>query len=228
MVVDAALEAAAADFANEIADLLDQTVARDSPIQAAVQAERIVVAAFNDQGDETGIPLRVADEERLSLHVRFLCTWDSSGAFLAITRSTFALSLQALTEPLVRFDYDASRTWAPSHVQVHGESSALGYALATQALKKPPKTQVLHIPTGGKRFRPALEDVLEFAIHDLAVEAKAGWKARVEDGRRKWRRVQLAAAIRDLLRLEPAAHEELRQEIEDIAASLVEKRQTNE
>lgn len=104
---------------------------------------------------------------------------------------------------------------------MHGESSALGYALATQALTKPPKTQVLHLPTGGKRFRPSLEDVLEFAIHDLAVEAKAGWQLRVEQGRRKWQRIQLAAAMRDAIRSEPdTAPEELRQKIDDILSSV--------
>lgn len=106
MVPEVALEAATLDFANEVADLLEQTVADDPPITAAVQENRVVVAAFNEQGDETSIPLKVAGEKRLALRVRYLCSWDSSGAFLAIAKSAFTVSLQALTEPLVRFDYD--------------------------------------------------------------------------------------------------------------------------
>lgn len=94
---------------------------------------------------------------------------------MAIETSEFALSLPHLREPLVRFDYVRSREVAPAPVQLHAESSASGYLIAFTGTTKPPKTQLLHLPVGGKRFRPALEDVIEFAIEELAVTPKDDW-----------------------------------------------------
>jgi hypothetical protein len=93
--------------------------------------------------------------------------------------------------------------YAPAHVQIHAESSALGYLIAFTGTKKPPKTQLLHVPVGGRRFRPSLEDVVEFAVNELAVEPKPGWQERVKEGRRRWFRLQVNAAIRDLVKLDP-------------------------
>ncbi|MGH8905254.1 MAG: hypothetical protein ACRD0K_01725 [Egibacteraceae bacterium] len=59
----------------------------------------MVVAAFNEQGDEASIPLTVAGEKRLALRVRYLCSWDSSGAFLAIAKSAFMVPHPLLFVP---------------------------------------------------------------------------------------------------------------------------------
>ncbi|GAA1239796.1 hypothetical protein [Streptomyces rhizosphaericus] len=50
--------------------------------------------------------------------------------------------------------------------------------------------------TGGNRFRPCIEDVIEFLITVRLVEAHDGWGQRVEEGRVRYRRGQLKAAMR--------------------------------
>lgn len=70
-------------------------------------------------------------------------------------------------------------------------------------LDQPPKVQRLHLSTDGKQFRPCLEDVIEFLVHDLDVDPFAGWESRIEKGRAKWRAIQLAAALRDVTRGAP-------------------------
>jgi hypothetical protein len=55
----------------------------------------------------------------------------------------------------------------------------------------------LHIPVGGERYRPCLEDLLHFLVQECGVDRRDDWLAVVERGREKWRRRQLASAVRD-------------------------------
>lgn len=56
--------------------------------------------------------------------------------------------------------------------------------------------------------------------HDLNVDTKPRWQARVDDGRRRWHDLQLAAAMRDAVRADPqAAPDRLRSEIDAIVAN---------
>jgi hypothetical protein len=56
----------------------------------------------------------------------------------------------------------------------------------------------LHIPVGGARFRPCLEDFIQFLIAECQFDAKPGWQACVEAGRERWRRRQAAVVARDM------------------------------
>jgi hypothetical protein len=48
----------------------------------------------------------------------------------------------------------------------------------------------------GRRFRPTLEDIIEFLIVEELVEARPKWKAALEANRDAFRDKQLRAAIR--------------------------------
>jgi hypothetical protein len=54
----------------------------------------------------------------------------------------------------------------------------------------------LHLPVGGRRFRPTLEDVIEFLVIEKLAEPRAGWRDVLDQRRREWERIQLKAAIR--------------------------------
>ncbi|MEX2549379.1 MAG: hypothetical protein WD638_04060 [Nitriliruptoraceae bacterium] len=219
---DPELIAEAERFADDIADLLERTVSEQPPIRALAVEGRVLVAPFAADGDQReDIPLTVQGERRLDLRLEFRCAWDFARKFLAIESSRFALKLPHLGEPLIRFDYLRSHTWAPAHVQMHAESSTLGYLHAFTGTVKPPKVQALHIPVGGRRLRPCLEDVIDFAIHDLAVDARAGASARIGEGRSRWKRLQVNAAIRDVIKHDPdTAPHELRATIEQAVADV--------
>ncbi len=49
---------------------------------------------------------------------------------------------------------------------------------------------------GSRRYRPTLEDFIEFLILEGLTEARAGWREVLDAGRDAYRRVQLRAAIR--------------------------------
>ena len=55
----------------------------------------------------------------------------------------------------------------------------------------------LHLPVGGDRFRPCLEDVIEFLVVECRFDCQGGWRAPSEAGRERWRRMQTRTAVRD-------------------------------
>lgn len=54
----------------------------------------------------------------------------------------------------------------------------------------------MHLPVGGRRYHPTLEDMVEFLITEKLARPKDGWKQAVADGREQFRKKQLRAAIR--------------------------------
>jgi hypothetical protein len=54
----------------------------------------------------------------------------------------------------------------------------------------------LHLPVGGRRFRPTLEDLIEFLIVEKLAEPQDDWESAIEASRSRFREKQLKAAIR--------------------------------
>lgn len=184
------IDIAADQFAEELARLLENSVVSTAPVQAMRHGHKTIVALYDNQNRETALKLPGTDVE---LGFKFLCGSDSSNRFLAIQNSRFLLAPEGYKEPIIRFEYESSDR---AHLHVHGENGAVGHILIGQR-KQPPKLQRLHLPVGGKRFRPSLEDVIEFAVEEFGVTPKDGWRRAIAEGRRKWSRKQLASAVRD-------------------------------
>ncbi|MCY3967069.1 MAG: hypothetical protein OXF21_00670 [bacterium] len=53
-----------------------------------------------------------------------------------------------------------------------------------------------HWPTGGKRFRPTLEDLIEFMIVEELAIPHNQWQETIEEHRQRWFELQLSAAVR--------------------------------
>jgi hypothetical protein len=49
---------------------------------------------------------------------------------------------------------------------------------------------------GGRRYRPTLEDVIEFLVIENLADARDGWADVLACHRKAWERLQLSAAIR--------------------------------
>jgi hypothetical protein len=97
--------------------------------------------------------------------------------------------------PLCHFDYERSKSGYPeAHLQVFGESAALtaweGDPFGRRGLGR------LHFPMGGRRYRPILEDVIEFLVAEGLAEARDGWRDVIEAERHEYQQIQLRAAIR--------------------------------
>lgn len=55
----------------------------------------------------------------------------------------------------------------------------------------------LHIPVGGARFRPCVEDVIQFLIEECRLDAVPDYGQVLAAGRARWRRTQTKAVVRD-------------------------------
>lgn len=93
------------------------------------------------------------------------------------------------------FDRDAENQYPTAHLQIDAESEALGVIAARCEVS--PQLERLHLPVGGVRFRPSLEDVVEFLIVERIADAHDGWQRAISEGRFDFHRIQLMAAIRN-------------------------------
>jgi hypothetical protein len=188
-----ALQAVVVPFADEIGDLLRNVFGTIVEIDVTPLRGR-----FHVRNPD---PLRLAikGEGLGGLHIDFWCTWDSAGTFLAVDKSTIKLSALLDRNPIFRFEYQRQAHRTPSaHIQVHGHRGALSHLLSRAGHENPHSMEALHLPVGGARFRPCIEDVLQFLIDDCLFDAQPGWREYVERGRERWRRMQLRAAVRDV------------------------------
>lgn len=126
-----------------------------------------------------------------------LCV-DSFSRYLAVEHSSFALKAKLDRAPIIRWEYDReARSKPSSHVQITAHRGALSHILSRLNHDTPHSIESLHLPMGGERFRPCLEDIVEFLIRDCGFPGSEGWRATVRDGREKWRRIQTRVAVRD-------------------------------
>ncbi|OYC95923.1 hypothetical protein [Microbacterium sp. Yaish 1] len=141
--------------------------------------------------------------EHLANWTFYFFTDVSSEGFLRVDQMRIALYSVFEPPPIARLEYESSTTGPPvSHWQFHGERGALSFVLARahQKGKKgsaPMSLSSLHFPTGGRRFRPGVEDFIQFLIDDCGFDRQPAWRRAIEDGREIARRFQVRTIARD-------------------------------
>lgn len=196
------LEQASAQFASEVQATLDGVLpgSRTMVSRGLEGQPRFVVSP----SERNGIPLLVGGTELATLQVSIYLSLDRSDVHLKTVRSDIVIKSVLDRTPLLRQDYRADMTRAPSaHWQITAERGSFSHLLtranATDRtrVEKPHDLSSLHIPVGGERFRPCLEDVLQFLVQECGVDRLDGWSDVVQSGRRRWRHRQVAAVVRD-------------------------------
>ncbi|MFG3585071.1 hypothetical protein [Streptomyces sp. NPDC047990] len=202
------LDALATAFADDLTALTRGVLGEDTPRFAALNmGTRVRVSPIKSDETEMRIPVSINGESVLSLRVRFFCCWDGSSTFLATDQSDIHLHYAGISDPLLRFEYVRESKEPPgAHIQVHAHRDEMAYLLRLaeagrpkQGLKrrKLPRLSEMHLPVGGHRMRPALEDVLLFMQREFAIDTVQGWKAVIHDRLKTWREIQLMSAVRD-------------------------------
>jgi hypothetical protein len=196
------LERLARDFAADVTDLLNRTVTHGVSVSAVLfPPDRVLLAAGITKRRYKPKPIRLTIGARApAAYLQFVATleMDSAGTYLTVRKSTVAVWADQHGDlMLCHYDYelDPAHGYPDPHVQVAGTSPALE---AIQKRRPVAATQLgeLHFPVGGRRFRPTLEDVVEFLILEGIAESRPGWQAAVDEHRNKWREKQLKAAVR--------------------------------
>lgn len=222
----------AESFAAEIEELLNGTITEGAVVSfnKLGDRDRYLVApgdagAF---GKFTGLvpasldrSLRAREKSPIWLKVFYQLTMDAQGDHPAVYSSMFGWCVKPESAHCpIRVEYERNlAARQASHVQIDGESEGWAYGLGR--LGRPMAAlQKIHLPMGGKRFRPSLEDFIEFLIQESMVPSKRRtWQAAIDVGREKWENRQTGAAVR---RLPAVAIETLSQSHQqDMADALV-------
>jgi hypothetical protein len=193
-------------FAQELQGLLDGVLPGQRVIRSvqAADGRRYVVRPEGDDVQARRLPLTIDGEQLASLQLDIYLSLDRVGRYLKATRSDVVVHSVLDRQPLVRLEYRADMQDAPvAHWQFHAERGAFTHLLShasrtrPRQVRRPHDLSALHLPVGGERYRPCLEDVLQFLVEDCGVDAVPGWRTAVTAGRERWRRRQLASAVRD-------------------------------
>ena len=205
------LEAEVSRFAESLSETIRLVLDRDLSFSVKVgpvgPEQRITV----EQADEDGIELVVGGKPFLRLQVRYRCSWNTDSRFMAINSSEFKLKVEGVAEPLLHYDYnrDGPANVPVAHLNIHAHRDELTVALMLAEGHRAkdrqrivargglPRLSALHLPLGGHRFRPALEDILEMLILEFGVECTDDGRVALAVGRRRYRAMRLSAAVGD-------------------------------
>ncbi|MFC7278180.1 hypothetical protein ACFQS1_29695 [Paractinoplanes rhizophilus] len=199
------LRSQAREFAGKIQTLLNQTVADNARVTAGfVGEERMMAVGANLQLRDLStkpIALLSADKKmRCFLDIQYLLFLEeTSDHYMTVKTSYFGVSGSAdAKDPFFHYDYERHKAgYTEAHLQVLGENTGLTPIMEVLCAKRKKKSMgELHFPVGGRRFRPALEDVLEFLIDEQLVQPKTGWQSALDRTREEFRDIQLRAAVR--------------------------------
>ncbi len=186
------------DFAEGVKGLLNGTVCDSAHIGvfARPDGRASLGTGMRAYGRATPVRLRTVGDVPLWLNVVCGTFLDDRG-YLTVKSSAYTLSAVTQDDELLHYDYERDKDDYPdAHLQVRAGSAAWDALLAASG-KGTGSLHKIHLPVGGRRYRPALEDVLEALITEGIVEPRgSSWQRVIDAGREKFRERQLAAAVR--------------------------------
>lgn len=192
-------------FADEVQTTLRRVLPGDIDVVSVTtpRSNRYWVRPDNS-AHSNRIPLYVDGEHLADLTVEIYLGMDRHGKYLKTVLSKMAVHSTLDRQPLMRLEFDAAMHTAPIvHWHVHAERGALSHLLARShavrpgQVKAPHQMSSLHIPVGGERFRPCIEDLLQFLIEECGIDPLPDWRDAVDEGRERWRRRQIRTVARD-------------------------------
>lgn len=139
-----------------------------------------------------------APKAELWMDISFQLRLDAEREHLMVQQSFVGLFGSAgAKHGLFHYDYERDKAdgYPDAHLQVDASSELLT-ALNDPKCDTGRSLAKLHFPVGGKRFRPCLEDVIEFLVAERLVVPRDGHEKLLEAGRERFRKNQLMAAMR--------------------------------
>lgn len=196
------LDDLARGFAGDVTDLLNRTVAHGVRLSAVLYGkDRCIVGCGITKRHLTPQTIACtlgAGKPTGHLLVVYTLQMDDEATYLMVTKSEIGFYADDTRKGMV-FHYDYARNqgneYPAAHVQVGGHCEPL-IEICTRAPGGPKALRDLHLPVGGRRFRPTLEEVVEALIVEGLAHGHAGWKQAVHEHRTEWLEIQLKAAVR--------------------------------
>lgn len=158
-----------------------------------------------DQDLRCGIPLSISGK-RAKIYLGFFMHLQADDArqYMLVKESMTLLALdENLSKELLHYDFQRDKYkeesgYPEAHLQVCASSEAweLAGQRPTDEFLELSKMHLPVGPLGGKRFRPTLEDVIEFLIVEKMVEHRESWQEALYKTRKPFHDLQLKAAVR--------------------------------
>lgn len=199
------LEREARDFAQVLQNTLNRTICTNVIIKAALRPITDGGHVFtvghglsrSNLTQPTGFPVRIDSRKpRIWMNLSYQVRADAEQRYLAVHSSYCGIFAdENLESCLCHFDYERDKEhYTSAHLQVHGDSASLDALNRGSDRRRP--LEKLHFPVGGKRYRPCLEDIIEFLVAERLADPLPGYEQILEDGRALFQRNQLRAAMR--------------------------------
>lgn len=148
----------------------------------------------------TGIPLTTGNKDpRLFLGLSYRLAPDSHSQYLMVESSALVVATdKSLSEELFHYDYERNKAdgYPEAHLQVCATSETWKKA-CTRPDGTTRELSRLHFPVGPRRFRPTIEDLIEFLLVEKLTPGHPGWPDVINASREEFRIKQLRAAIRN-------------------------------
>jgi hypothetical protein len=188
-------------FAEVLQSLLNRTVCDNARVSAVVNKRvsgnaHIGTRLSRDDFSTGKVQMRSRARTKIWLDVSSVWFQNDEGYLTA--KSTYCgIWLGGDSEALLlHYDYEREKDlYTEAHVQVGGRHPELEAMLAELG-RAGDQLKDLHLPVGGRRLRPCLEDVLESLIAENLVDGKTGYKEILDSSRRDYRKIQIAAIVR--------------------------------
>lgn len=189
----------AREFASELFGLLNNTVTTGIRLTPRIDSRGNAVIDYGTSGTGLGevIPLTISSKPaRFGLRVQHTLTLDDESGQLQNTKSVHALTTIA-GGPILTYDFvrDPPNVYPEAHLHIERDAATL-QELLNSAGKPDRPPERLHLPVGGRRFRPCLEDLIEFCILEELVDHHDGWEDVLDEARHRFHMRQLSAAVR--------------------------------
>ncbi|HET8661152.1 MAG TPA: hypothetical protein VFM55_19415 [Micromonosporaceae bacterium] len=194
------LPAQAAAYADHLTLLLNGTVCDHARVGMVIRRQdRIAVVGTNLDGAtylSRPVRLRTVQHAHCWLTVTSQFYLDQDGYLTAQRSAYYVLAGEGVEHELFHYDYERDKSgYTEAHIQVNAHSEPLCELLV--AVGRPKKSLAhLHLPVGGRRFRPALEDILEALMDEQIVIGSPAARSILDESRADFRRTQLRAAVR--------------------------------
>ncbi len=198
------LEAQARSFAGNISDLLNKTVTHGIRVSSLkTDKDRGIIGKGITRSSPDPEPIPISPTHKRAVVFLYLLhsyELDPEGVYLTMIKSTMSLYTSQEMEDdqlIVGIDYarNPGNQFPGAHLHVSGQRNDLDTIYLGDE-RKTRQLRDLHLPVGGKRFRPTLEDIVEFMVTEEMVVPKPGWEEVVQEHRARWEALQLKAAVR--------------------------------
>lgn len=190
-------------FADDLSSLLNQTVCTGIRLRSVITRPGRAVIGYQigkqDQDATVGIPVKLGREAaRCYIGLSYRLSADEEQQYLMVESSFLGIfAEEGLARPLLHYDYERDKGdgYPETHLQVCGDSEAWNEICPRTGLGER-RFERLHLPVGGRRFRPILEDLIDFLISEQIAESLPSAQDAIKEGREDFFTRQLRAAIR--------------------------------